>query len=59
MHRATCREHNEAKKNFETAFAKVERIKEERESLKAKLKEKLSEVCQLNNLFLDGLKSSS
>jgi hypothetical protein len=29
------REHREAKKNFETAVAKVERIKEERESLKA------------------------
>ena len=35
MHRATCREHNEAKKNFDTAVAKGERIKEERESLKA------------------------
>ena len=36
IYRATCRESREAKKNFETAVAKVERIKEERESLKAK-----------------------
>jgi len=56
MHRATCREHREAKKNFETAVAKVERIKEERQSLKAKFKEKLSEVIELNYSFLWGLK---
>jgi hypothetical protein len=36
MHRAICREYSEAKKNFDAAVAKVERIKEERESLKAK-----------------------
>ena len=36
MDRATCREHIEAKTNFDTAVAKVERIKGERESLKAK-----------------------
>ena len=36
MHRATCREHIEAKKNFDAVVAKRERIKEERESLKAK-----------------------
>jgi hypothetical protein len=56
MHRATCREHREAKKNFETAVAKGQRIKEERESLKAKFKEKLSEVCELNYSFLQELK---
>ena len=36
MHRATSREYSVAKKNFDTVVAKVERIKEERESLKAK-----------------------
>ena len=51
MHRATCREHREAKKNFETAVAKVERIKRERESLKAKFilrshASKLFEACE-------------
>ena len=54
--RATCREHREAKKNFETAVAQVERIKEERESLKAKFREKHFEVCELNYSFLRGLK---
>ncbi len=38
MHRATCREYSVAKKNFDTVVAKVERIKEERVSLKAKFK---------------------
>jgi hypothetical protein len=56
MHRATCREHNEAKENFDAVVAKGERMKEERKSLKAKFKEKLFEVCELNYSFLRELK---
>jgi hypothetical protein len=54
--RATCREHSKAKKNFDAVVAKGERIKEKRESLKAKFKEKHFEVCELNHSFLRGLK---
>ena len=38
MDRATCREYSEAKTNFDAVVAKVERIKEERKTLKAKFK---------------------
>jgi hypothetical protein len=56
IYHATCREHNEAKENFEAVVAKGERVKQMSEFLKAKLKEKLSELCQLNYSFLGGLK---
>ena len=51
IYRATCREYRKAKKNFDAAVAKVERIKEERESLKAKFifrshASRLFEACE-------------